>query len=376
MDNSQAGHNTSERSLFGPCTIGGLHLANRIVMAPMTRTRAQEHGVPTALMNEYYTQRASAGLIVTECTQISEQGRGIIRAPAIETPDQIEGWKAITHSVHASGGHIFLQLWHCGRVSHPAIRFDKSMPVAPSALAASGQIFTPEGRLEYPTPLELTIAQINNIVADFGSAARNAKAAGFDGVELHGAFGYLPDQFLQDGSNKRTDGYGGSIANRARFMIESVEALSEVWGSGRVGVKLSPSNRVNGMMDSNARDTFGYVISTLNAMNVGYLHLMEPSQSDLKTGTVQIERVAETFRPLITVALIANGGFDKTKAQAAIETGTAELVSFGQLFVANPDLPARFKHDGPFNKPDPATFYGEGPKGYTDYPALSAGSTN
>lgn len=366
--------NTSdgERNLFGPAQLGELHLANRTVMAPMTRTRAQETGIPTALMSEYYTQRSSAGLIVTECTQVCEQGRGIIRAPGIETSDQIEGWKAITHSVHASGGHIFLQLWHCGRVSHPAIRFDHSNPVAPSAIAAEGQIFTPDGRVDYPTPIELTVSQINDIVTDFTNAAQNAKNAGFDGVELHGAFGYLPDEFLQDGSNKRTDSYGGSIANRARFMLEIVEGLIGVWGSHRVGVKLSPSNRVNGMFDSNARDTFGYVIATLNAMNVGYIHLMEPSEKDLQTGTVQIEHVAETFRSLITVPLIANGGFDRAKAEAALAKGTADFISFGQLFVANPDLPARLHNNGPFNKPDPATFYGEGPQGYTDYPVLQA----
>lgn len=336
----------------------------------MTRTRATEDDVPTDLMREYYVQRASAGLIVTECTQVSDQGHGIIRAPGMHRPDQVEGWRRVVDGVHAAGGRIYCQLWHCGRISHPDIRGGE-LPVAPSPIAATGNFFLPSGRADFPVPRELATSEIAGIVEDFGGAARLAKEAGFDGVELHGAFGYLPDQFLQDGTNRRRDAYGGSVANRARFMIEVVETMIGVWGRERVGVKLSPSNRFYGMYDSDARATFGHVIAELDAMRVGHLHLMEPNANDRASGTLQIKHVAETFRPLISVPLIANTGFDQEKATAALESGTADLVSFGVLFIANPDLPERFRRNAPLNKPDPSAFYGEGPKGYTDYPALA-----
>ena len=355
--------------LFDPATLGPLHLPNRMVMAPMTRTRASETGVPTPLMAEYYAQRASAGLIVTECTQISDQAHGIIRAPGLHREDQVAAWRPVIDRVHAQGGRIFCQLWHCGRASHPGIRGGQP-PVAPSAIAAAGEFFLPTGRVPYPTPRALDTAEIPPIVQDFEHAARNALAAGFDGVELHGAFGYLPDQFLQDASNHRTDRYGGSIQNRARFMLDVTEAMAGVWGAHRVGVKLSPSNRQTGMNDSSSHATFAHVITELNALRLAYLHLMEPARTDLETGTVQVRHVAATFRPLVTTALIANGGFDKTKAEAALADGSADLVSFGVPFLANPDLPRRFREDAPLNTPDPTTFYGEGPKGYTDYPPL------
>ena len=358
-------------TLFLPFDLHGMQMPNRLVMAPMTRTRALENGVPTDLMREYYTQRASAGLIVTECTQVSDQAHGIIRAPGIHRDDQVAGWAQVVKSVHAAGGRIYSQLWHCGRAAHPDMRGGE-LPVAPSPIAADGVFFLPSGRVPYPTPRALAADEIPAIVEDFGRAAGHAKKAGFDGVELHGAFGYLQDQFLQDGTNQRTDGYGGSVANRARLMLETVEAMVGVWGAERVGVKLSPSNRMTGMFDSNSRATFGYVIAALDAMHVGYLHLMEPLPFDLKAG-VQIDRVAETFRPMITVPLIANGGFDKSKATAALDAGTADLVSFGALFLANPDLPERFHLNAAMNAPDPATFYGDGgPKGYTDYPILAS----
>jgi N-ethylmaleimide reductase len=359
--------------LFDPFDLSGLTLPNRMVMAPMTRTRASEDGRPLPLMMEYYVQRASAGLIVTECTQVSDQGHGIIRAPGLHRQDQLDAWRPIVDGVHAAGGRIFCQLWHCGRVSHPDIR-NGALPVAPSAVAASGSFYLPTGPAEFPVPRVLGGEEISGIIDDFRQAAANAKAAGFDGVELHGAFGYLPDQFLQDGTNQRSDAYGGSVPNRARLLLEVVEALAGVWGVERVGVKLSPSNRFYGMFDSDARTTFGHVIGALDAMRVAYVHLMEPNAGDLATGTVQIEHVAETFRPAITVPLIANGSFDRQKAQAALDEGTADLVSFGVPFVANPDLPRRFQQDAPLNTPDPSTFYGEGPKGYTDYPALDATS--
>ena len=358
-------------TLFDTFNLNGLNLPNRLVMAPMTRTRATEDGVPTELMRDYYVQRSSAGLIVTECTQVSDQGHGIIRAPGLHRQDQVDGWRMVTDAVHAAGGRIYNQLWHSGRVSHPDI-LDGELPVAPSAIAASGQFYLPSGPATYPVPRALATAEIPGIVEDFGRAAQHAKDAGFDGVELHGAFGYLPDQFLQDGSNTRTDRYGGSAQNRARFMLEVVEAMIGVWGPERVGVKLSPSNRYYGMFDHDARATFGYVITQLGGMRAGYLHLMEPNAGDLQTGTVQIEHVAETFRPLISAPLIANGGFDKAKGNAALAAGTADLVSFGVPFLANPDLVERYREDTPLNTPDQATMYGEGPQGYTDYPALGA----
>ena len=230
--------------------------------------------------------------------------------------------------------------------------------------------FLPSGRVPYPVPRELAASEIPGIVEDFARAARSAKDAGFDGVELHGDFGCLQDQFLQDGSNKRTDAYGGSIPNRARLMLETFEAMAGVWGAERVGVKLSPSNRFTGMFDSDALATFGYVIEALNDLRVGYLHLMEPNATDLKTGTVQIEHVSDTFRAMITRPLIDNGGFDKAKAQNTLQAGTAELISFGVPFIANPDLPERYRLDAPLNPPDPSTFYGSGPLGYADYPTL------
>ncbi len=360
-------------TLFDPFDLHGLSLPNRMVMAPMTRTRATEDGVPTELMRDYYVQRASAGLIVTECTQVSDQGHGIIRAPGLHRQDQVDGWRMITDAVHAAGGRIYNQLWHAGRASHPDIRGGE-LPVAPSAIAAEGQSYLPAGPASYPVPRALETSEIAGIVEDFGRAAQNAQEAGFDGVELHGAFGYLPDQFLQDGTNKRADEYGGSVQNRARFLLQVVEAMIGVWGSGRVGVKLSPSNRFGGMFDSDTRETFGYVIAQLDAMRVGYLHLMEPNAGDLQTGTVQVEHVAETFRPLISVPLIANGGFDKAKGNAALAAGTADLVSFGVPFLANPDLVERYREDTPLNTPDQSTMYGEGPQGYTDYPVLATTS--
>jgi N-ethylmaleimide reductase len=355
--------------LLSPFQFAGAEMANRAVMAPMTRTRAQEDGVPTPLMRDYYVQRATAGLLVTECTQVSDQGHGIIRAPGMHRQDQVAGWRTIVDAVHAAKGRIYCQLWHCGRVSHPDIR-GGDQPVAPSAIAAKGEIFTPSGRVPFPVPRALRSDEIAGIVQQFADAAALAKQADFDGIELHGAFGYLPDQFLQDGSNQRSDAYGGSIANRARFTLEVTEAITGVWGAEHVGIKLSPSSRFYGMFDTDARATFGHLIGALGTMGVGYLHLMEPNATDIATGTVQIARVAETFRPMTKTTIISNGGYDKAKAETALEAGTADLISFGVPFLANPDLVARMRSDAPLNKPDPATFYSEGAKGYTDYPFL------
>ncbi|HEX7784509.1 MAG TPA: alkene reductase [Sphingobium sp.] len=356
--------------LFSPFTLGELSLPNRFVMSPMTRTRATEDDVPTDLMRDYYVQRASAGLIVTECTQVSDQAHGIIRAPGIHRPDQVEGWKKITSAVHAAGGRIFLQIWHCGRVAHPDMRGGEQ-PVGPSPIPAKGDFFLPSGRVDFPAPRELGIDELPAIVETFAQATRNAREAGFDGVELHGANGYLLDQFLQDGSNQRGDAYGGSVPNRARLMLETMEAMTGAWDADHVGIRLSPSSTLYGMDDSDKRKTFGYVVEALDAMRPAYLHFTEPNAKVLEAGGVQIVHVAETFRPMTSRPLIINTGFDKAKGNAILAAGTADLVGFGVPYIANPDLVERFRIDAPLNKPDPSTFYGEGPGGYTDYPALN-----
>ncbi len=353
--------------LFTPFDLGNMALSNRVVMSAMTRTRAGDDGVPAELMRDYYVQRASAGLIVTECTQVSDQGHGIIRCPGIHREDQVAGWRKVTDAVHAAGGRILCQIWHCGRVAHPDMRGGEQ-PVGPSPIPATGDFFLPSGRVDFPVPRELCLDEISGIVASFAAATRNARAAGFDGVELHGANGYLQDQFLQDGSNHRRDAYGGSVEKRARLMLETVEAMVGAWDTAHVGVRLSPSSYLYGVDDSDKRATFGYVIGRLSAQGLAYLCLLEPNAKDAERG-VQIERVAEAFRSLVTVPLIVNTGFDKAEANA-VAAGGADLVAFGVPYIANPDLVRRFREDAPLNAPDPKTFYGVGPEGYTDYPAL------
>jgi N-ethylmaleimide reductase len=355
--------------LFDRFDLKGLPLSNRVVMSAMTRTRATEDDVPTDVMRDYYVQRASAGLIVTECTQVSDQAHGIIRAPGLHRADQIAAWREITNAVHAAGGCIYCQIWHCGRVAHPDMRGGEQ-PVGPSPIPATGDFFLPSGRVEFPVPRELALDEIPGIVADFAQAARNAREAGFNGVELHGANGYLQDQFLQDGSNRRADAYGGSIENRARLMLETAKAMINAWSADRVGVRLSPSSYLYGVDDSNKLETFGFVVRALDALQVGYLCLLEPNAKDAGRG-VQINNVAETFRPMISVPIIVNTGFDKAKANAVLASGNADLVAFGVAYIANPDLVKRLRRDAPLNKPDPTTFYGVGPKGYTDYPVLA-----
>jgi N-ethylmaleimide reductase len=355
--------------LFSPLRIGALDLPNRIWMSAMTRTRATEDNVPTDVMADYFAQRADAGLIVTDCTAVSAQGKGVIRGPGIWRDDQIAGWRTVTDRVHQAGGRIFCQIWHCGRVAHPGMR-DGDMPVAPSPIPATGDFFLPSGRVDFPVPRELGIEEIPGIIADFAQATRNAQAARFDGVELHGANGYLHDQFLQDGSNTRSDAYGGSAENRARLMIETTQAMIQAWDAAHVGVRLSPSSYLYGMEDSNKRETFGTVIDGLNALGIAYLTLLEPNAKDAEKG-VHIEHVAETFRACVTMPLIVNTGFDKAKGNAVIAEGNADAVAFGVPYIANPDLVERLRADAPFNKPDPSTFYGIGAKGYTDYPALA-----
>jgi N-ethylmaleimide reductase len=359
--------------LLSSFKLGRYSAPNRMVMAPMTRTRAEADGTPPSLTATYYAQRASAGLIVTECTKISEQAHGIVNGPGIYNAAQIAGWRKVVSSVHEAGGRIFLQLWHCGRVSHGRIR-NGELPVAPSALPAAGKFRWPGGELDFEAPRALELHEITAVVDDFRKAAASALVAGFDGVELHGSYGYLVDEFLQDGANQRGDRYGGSVANRCRFALEVMEALVDVWGADRVGIKISPSTRVYGMIDSDAPATFSYLVRALNTLKVGYLHVMEPDVADIATGTVQIRETTKLFRELFQQVMITNVGYTQATGNAVIAAGTADLVSFGKLFLANPDLPRRFADDAPLNPWDYTTFYGRGEKGYTDYPGLATAS--
>jgi len=319
-------------------------------------------------MAEYYAQRASAGHIVSEATQVSPQGVGYPGTPGIHSDAQIAGWKGVTEGVHAAGGRIFLQLWHVGRISHPSLQPDGALPVAPSAIAPAGQAMTPDGMKPFVTPRALETAEIASVVEDYRRGAQNARTAGFDGVELHGANGYLIDQFLRDGTNRRTDHYGGSAANRARFLIEVAEAVVGEWGADRVGVRLSPTNPFNDMADSNPAATFAAAVGALNRFGLAYLHIVEPVAGDPVPASDMPD--IGFFRRLWRGALMGNKGYDLARANAVIRDGLADLVSFAALFLANPDLPARLRHGGPFNPPDRKTFYDGTAAGYTDYPAM------
>jgi N-ethylmaleimide reductase len=354
--------------LFSPFRLGPLQLPNRIVMAPMTRNRAGPGNVQGPLNATYYAQRASAGLIVSEATQVSPQGQGYPGTPGIHSDEQIAGWKLITDAVHSAGGRVVMQLWHVGRISHPSLQPGGALPVAPSAIAPKGQAWTLDGMRDFVTPHALTTAEIAGVVADFRRGAQNARSAGFDGVEIHGANGYLVDQFLRDGSNRRDDAYGGSALNRVRFLLEVTEAAVDVWGADRVSVRLSPTNPYNDVVDSNPAATFATAVNELNRFGLAYLHIVEPSATDpIAAGEVPDIRF---FRKLWRGPLIANKGYDLQRAEAVLREGTADLVSFAALFIANPDLPERLRRGGPFNPPDRKSFYGGTAKGYTDYPAL------
>jgi len=355
--------------LFAPFQLGPLTLPNRIVMAPMTRNRAGAGNVPGPHAATYYAQRASAGLIVTEATQVSPQGVGYPGTPGIHSATQVAGWKRVTDAVHTAGGRIFLQLWHVGRISHPSLQPDGALPVAPSAIAPAGQAWTLDGMKDYVTPHALDSAEIAGVVEDYRRGAKNAREAGFDGVEIHGANGYLIDQFLRTGSNHRSDRYGGSAANRARFLIELTEAVIGEWGAERVGVRLSPTNPFNSMSDSNPAETFGTAGGELNRFGLSYLHIVEPGATDpVPAGETPDLKF---FRKLWRGPLIANKGYDRARAEAALREGTADLVAFATLFLANPDLPERLRRGGPFNTPDRKTFYGGAEAGYIDYPGLA-----
>jgi N-ethylmaleimide reductase len=347
----------------------GLTLPNRTVMAPMTRTRATEDGVPTDLMRDYYVQRADAGLIITECTQISDRAHGIIRAPGIHRNDQVTAWRSITSAVHGAGGRIVNQIWHPGRVSHPEI-MGGADPVAPSPIPAEGNFFLPSGRVDFTVPRALGIDELPGIVEDFRRATSYAKAAGFDGVEIHAANGYLLQQFLEDKSNHRTDAYGGSIENRARLTLAVVDAAINAWDASHVGIRLSPAGAHYGMADSDRPALYDYVIRQLAQRDIGIIHVVRPNKASYDAGPVQIEDVAGFTRQRYAGPIIVNGGYDRDSADSVIQAGDADLVAFGLPFLANPDLVARLKTGAGYNTPDPTTFYGVGPKGYTDYPAL------
>ncbi len=355
-------------SLLQAVTLGPYRLANRCVMAPLTRSRAGKGNVPTALNASYYAQRASAGLIISEASQISPQGVGYPGTPGIHSPEQVAGWRAVVDAVHAKGGRIFLQFWHVGRISHPSLQPGAALPVAPSAIRPAGSAFTAEGLKPFETPHALTIAEIADIVEDYRRAAHNALEAGFDGVEIHGANGYLIDQFLRDGSNQRDDAYGGSIENRCRFLVEVAEAVISVWGADRVGARLSPASGFNDMRDSNPQASFEHAARALDRLGLVYLHVVHGSPIMPDAPHVPIDYRA--LRDAFGGATIANGGYDGASARAALAGGEADFIAFGVPFIANPDLPARLARGGPFNAAKVSRFYGGGADGYTDYPTL------
>lgn len=362
--------------LFDRFTIGDLTLPSRIIMAPMTRSRASMEGVPSPLAPKYYGPRASAGLIITEASQVSAQGVGYIRTPGCYTDEMMAAWRKVTDAVHAEGGRIFLQIWHVGRTSHPDFH-GGALPVAPSAIGYDGEVFTTEGKKTIVTPRALETDELPGIVADFAAAARRAIEVGFDGVEIHGGNSYLLDQFLRDGSNQRDDDYGGEIENRARFPLEVTDAVIAEVGARRVGYRFNPLNIPPfGMLDSDPKATFGHLTQALSARGLAYLHVLEPINmgGDVHGQEVSFEapeRLTPYFRTLFDGPLMANGGYTKETANAALASGEADLISFGSTFLANPDLPERFHTDAPLNAPDPETFYQGEEKGYTDYPTLT-----
>jgi N-ethylmaleimide reductase len=351
-------------TLFNPLQVGALTLPNRILLAPLTRTRAGAEHLPNDLMAEYYAQRASGGLLITECTMILENTSAFYAEPGVYSAAQIEGWKKTTAAVHAKGGRIFMQIWHAGRAAHPSLN-GGHRTVSSSAIAIEGDMHTPAGKVPHAVPHALSLEEIPPIVAAFAQAAKNI-ASGFDGVEIHGANGYLIDQFLRDGVNQRTDAYGGSLDNRARFLFEVITAVSAAIGSNRVGLRLSPLNSYNSMKDSDPVGLTAFLAEKLNAFNLAYLHLMRADFFGLqKAGVMTVAR--EKYKGV----LIGNMGYSAEEAEAAIAAGKLDAVAFGNAFLANPDLPERIAANAALNAPDAATYYTPGAKGYTDYPAMA-----
>ncbi|MFO1204816.1 MAG: alkene reductase [Burkholderiales bacterium] len=366
--------------LFQPIKLGPYTLPHRVVMAPLTRSRARQPGnVPSALNACYYAQRASAALIISEATQVSMQGQGYAWTPGIHSREQISGWRMVADAVHEAGGLMFMQLWHVGRISHPALQPDGMLPVAPSAIRPAGDAFIEDARGEgtlvpFVTPRALQIEEIPYIVRQYAVGARHARSAGLDGVEIHGANGYLLDQFVNSGTNHRTDAYGGSVEHRARLLLEVVEATCEVWGSDRVGVRLSPLGTFNDMHDDDPEATFGYIASQLNDFRLAYLHLVNPGAAAMDRGEqpgADATRILALMREKYHGNLMIAGGFDHASAAAWLQAGRCDLIAFGRKFIANPDLPQRLRIGAPLQADDPSTYYGGGAKGYTDYPTLA-----
>jgi N-ethylmaleimide reductase len=353
----------SKLNLLSPGKIGNFSTKNRMIMAPMTRSRAGQKGVPSELAIEYYAQRASAGVIITEGTAPSAGGLGYARTPAIETQEQVEAWKPITAAVRAKGSRIFAQFMHVGRIGHPANRYTDEQLVAPSAIRAAGQMWTDTLQMQdYPMPRALETSEVPGVIEEYAQATRNALAAGFDGVELHSASGYLPMQFLSSNTNQRTDKYGGSVGNRIRFVVEALEAMTAAAGSAaKVGIKISPAMPFNDIHDANPAETYTTLVKAISPLGLAYLHVLQ---------TPPMPNAHELLRPLFNGPFAAGGGFTKDTGNAAIESGLADFVVFGKLFTSNPDLPARFAQGAALVTPDPSTFYSPGPKGYTDFAAL------
>jgi N-ethylmaleimide reductase len=367
-------------TLFQPYRLGPFILPHRIVMAPLTRSRARQPGnVPNTLAACYYAQRASAALIVSEATQISMQGQGYAWTPGIHSREQVDAWRRVTEAVHQAEGLIFNQLWHVGRISHPALQPDQMLPVAPSAIIAEGKAFIENERGEgelvpFVRPRALTIEEMPYLVAQYERAAKNALAADFDGVEIHAANGYLLDQFIESGTNRRTDSYGGPVENRSRLLFEVAEALTPIWGPDRIGVRLSPMGKLNNIHDDNPEETFGYVAERLSDYGFAYLHIVNPALEQMQAGKEPDPRalnMVKLIRKKYQQTLIIAGGFQADSAAHWLREGLADLIAFGRKFIANPDLPERIRAGGPFNTDDPTTYYGGGEKGYTDYPSLA-----
>ena len=362
--------------IFEPYKLGSYELPHRVVMAPLTRSRSRQPGnVPHALNACYYRQRASAALIITEATQVSQQGQGYAWTPGIHTSDQVEGWRLVTDAVHAESGRIFLQVWHVGRISHPSLQPDGQLPVAPSALKPTGQAFIEnengEGALvPFVTPRALQTMEMPYIVEQYVHGARNALAAGFDGVEVHAANGYLLDQFINSSTNERDDEYGGTTENRARLLLEVLDAVCRVWPPDKVGVRISPLGTFNDMGDEHPEETFSYVAERLGEFGLAYLHVVRP-EGDAGPARNDKVRILDRIRERFPGTLIVAGGFEKDEAREYIREGKADLVAFGRKFLSNPDLPQRFKESAALNSDDPTTYYGGGERGYTDYPSLA-----
>ncbi|MBI3285580.1 MAG: alkene reductase [Burkholderiales bacterium] len=350
-------------NIFEPFQLGDLVLANRMVLAPMTRNRADAEGLVLPMTVNYYQQRATAGLIVTESVPVSPEGVGYPFTPGIYTEAQATSWLNVTDAVHATGGHIFVQLQHCGRISHPSLQPNNATPVSPSALRPQGQAVTYTGMQDFIIPRALEIDEIPDIVMQFRCGAEMAKHAGFDGIEVHGANGYIIDQFLRDGSNQRSDAYGGSVQNRMRLLNEILDAICEVWPAQRIGVRLSPENGFNSMSDSNPQAHFGFFAEQLSPRGLAYIHMLE---GDMMTRTSMLEY--PRLRSQFAGTYIANNGYDLVRAQTALRSNAADMVAFGVPFLANPDLVCRYRESQPLNIADPSTFYGGDDVGYTDYP--------